>query len=693
MSALKLQFRQRRVLPIVLQDELAECGLACVVMVSHYFGHDIDLRTLRRYRPMSGAGVNMLDLKTLSEQLGFRTRALRLSLEALREIKCPVILHWNMNHFVVLKKVKKNGIIIHDPALGRRYVDFSAASESFTGIVLEIEPSDDFKAIRARDKLTLYDLAKMVTGIRWFLMVLLMLSFFIELLSLVNPLFMQYVTDDVIATADRNNLVMIASAFFLLLGLQSFVEYLRGHMGIYLSNHLAEQFSSNIVQHLLKLPLTFFEKRHKGDIQSKFQSIEQIQRKISSDFISAVLDGCFILINLMVMLIYSAFLTMIVMVSLSLFVLIRYASYHVLKKQTETSLYQHAQASSIFLETLQGILPIKSFLKESERLTTWRNANIHALNADIVLSKMQMIYRVMNQFLFHGEHLFVVCAGAMLVLSNQLSVGMLIAFLSYRLLLVNKAASLIQNIFDYQLISVQLNRLSDIVCAEPEQIQSGKGCVDTAHASITLTNLSFRYDIEGDWILKNINLEIKAGERVAIIGPSGCGKSTLLKVMMGLLMRTSGEICIDNQPMEAFGLQNYRQMTAAVMQDDALLSGSIMDNIAFFEETIDFERVQHVAQLAYIHETIKKLPMGYETRIGDMGSTLSGGQKQRLLLARALYKQPKILFLDEATSHLDVEHEKKVNQSLSQLNITQVIIAHRQETIRMADRVFDVGFN
>ena len=368
----------------------------------------------------------------------------------------------------------------------------------------------------------------------------------------------------------------------------------------------------------------------------------------------------------------------------------RYATYQRLKKQTETSVHQHAKAISVFLETLQGIIPIKSFLKERVRFNTWRNCYIDSLNADINVSKMNVIYQMANQFLLHLEHIIVVCVGATLVLSNRFSVGMLMAFLSYRLLLVSKASSFIQNVFDYKLVSIQLRRLSDILFQHPEVITTGCGAVGQVKGALTMENICFSYQQNDTHILNNINLNIEAGERVAIIGRSGGGKSTLLKVMMGLLDKTGGEFYIDSIPCKDFGLKNYRDLTAAVMQDDALLSGSILDNIAFFDEQIELERVYHVAKLACIHDEIGNFPMGYETLVGDMGSTLSGGQKQRILLARALYKQPILLFLDEATSHLDAENEKKINNSLKSLAITQIVIAHRQETIQMADRIIDL---
>ena len=690
MTSKVLSFSNKKKLPMIFQDERSECGAACVAMISDYWGHRLDLYTIRCQTETSNRGSTLSDISGLLEGLGFITRPLRISLDALSLIRCPAILHWDMNHFVVVKQVNKKYVVIHDPALGVRYCRWEEVSQSFTGIVLEVEKSSDFQAIRHQHKLTLSSLVKTIRGINTFVALLVLLSFAIEGLNLLNPLFIQYVADDVIGYSEKSNLYVISFGFLLLVIMQIFAEYLRGHMVVYVTHHLTEQFSSNIVRHILKLPLSFFEKRHKGDLQSKFQSIEHIQRKISTDFVTTVLDGFMIVINGVVMLMYSPLLTAIVVSSLFLFFSVRYTSYHQLRQQSSASVHQHAKAMTVFLETLQGIIPIKSFLKERVQFDVWRNSYIDALNADIQVAKKNVLYQIINHFLFHVEYLMVVCVGALLVLSHRFSLGMLMAFLSYRLLLVNKSVSFIQNVFDYKLIAIQLNRLSDILFQPPETISGGVGLPMKTKGTLALAQVSFQYHPNEKAILHNITICIHAGEKVAIIGRSGGGKSTLLKVMMGLLDKTSGLIEIDGMALETFGLKNYRELTAAVMQDDALLSGSIMSNIAFFDENIDPDRVYRVAKIASIHDDICRLPMGYETWVGDMGSTLSGGQKQRILLARALYKEPKILFLDEATSHLDVDNERKINQSLSELQMTQIVIAHRKETIHMADRVIDL---
>ena len=554
----ELRFNQRPKLPMILQDERAECGHACVAMISNYFGHKLDLYSIRRVSHTSSRGVTLLDMNQLLERLGFVTRPLKVPLAELRLIKCPAILHWNMNHFVVLKKVKKKKVVIHDPAVGVRQCSLDEVSQSFTGIVLEVEKSSDFKEIKSQNKLTLFGLIKTMHGVNKYIVLLLLVSLSIEILSLLNPLFLQYVTDDVIGFSERSNLYVIGSGFLILTLIQGFTEYIRGNMVIFFTNNLTEQFSSNVVKHVLKLPLSFFEKRHKGDLQSKFQAIDQIQKKISTDFVNTVLDGLMIIINVVVMMVYSPLLMVMVVAALCIGLGIRYVSYQHLRKQTESSIHQHAKAATVFLETLQGIVPIKSFLKETVRFNTWRHCYINSLNADINVSKMNVFYHVANQMLFHVEYILVVSIGALLVLSNQFSVGMLLAFLSYRLLLVNKATSFIQNIVDYKLISIQLSRLSDILFQQQEVIGTGSGEITKIKGALSLRDISFRYNDRDRFILSKVSLHINAGEKLAIIGPSGCGKSTLLKVMIGLLEKTDGEIYIDNRRIKDFGLKNYR---------------------------------------------------------------------------------------------------------------------------------------
>ncbi|MCC5792145.1 MAG: peptidase domain-containing ABC transporter [Legionellaceae bacterium] len=680
----------KKKLPVITQEQLAECGHACVAMISKFHGHRIELLSLRALEAPTMNGSSMMDLVRLFEKLDFSTRAIRVDVGELKQVQCPAVLHWNLNHFVVLKSVHNKHIVIHDPAVGERTVSLDEVSRSFTGIVLEVNKNEFFSPIQDSNKLSLLDLFKNISGLKHSLIILLLLSLAIEVFMLVNPLFIQYVTDVVTSSSNINNLYVIVVGFLILTLCHTFIEYMRSHFVVYLTNRMTEYFSAGVLHHLLKIPYHYFQSRHKGDILSRFHSINEIQSKITTDSINTLLDGFVIILALVIMFIYSIKLTLIVLFALTAYALLRVMAYRHHKKQTELSIYEHAQVNSKFLEIIQSIMSIKLYSKEKAMFQGWQNHFIKAMNADIKISRVNILYNVGNIFVFNIEHILVIAIGAILVMNNQFSVGMLMAFLAYRQSLVNKSSSFIQKIFDYKLISVQLNRVADILLQPIEKKDHSRKLTKEIFGDIKVNNLSYRYAEHQNWIIKDISFHIKQGEKVAITGPSGVGKTTLLKILLGLFVPSSGEILIDDLPLSSLGLSQYRKVCATVMQDDTLISGSIIDNITFMDTKIDMGRVYEVSKMAQIHADILEMPMKYETLIGDLGSTLSGGQKQRILIARALYKNPRILFLDEATSHLDIETEIKINDILKNINITQVIIAHREESIKMADRIIQV---
>ncbi len=681
-------FRRAPLLPMILQDQISECGHACVAMIACFWGHHLDLAHVRKLSPSSLRGTNLREITQILMQLGLQTRALSVPLSELHLIRSPALLHWNMNHFVVLKEVTSTYVIVHDPALGVCQLTHAEVSQAFTGIVLEIERAATFKPITAHTTLTLWDWMKSIQNFNVWFVVLLVLSFLIELLNMSCPLFTQYVADQVIGTSNVQNLGVISLGFLIMILSLVFSERIRAHLVLYIKMHMTEQFSVNIMRHLFRLPLSFFEARHKGDLQSKVNAVSEIQRKVSIDFVTTILDGVMMLLQGSIMLMYSAGLTCLVLCVLILNVCVRFLSYRLLKDKMNTSIHQHAKAASLFLESLQTMLPIKAYLKESLRLNAWRTHFTDALNQDIAVERLQIRYQLANQLMTQVEYIAVVACGALMVMKGSLSMGMLFAFLGFRQQLVQKCASLIHQVFEYRLVALQLERLNDIVSHPPEIEETRpKYSLNAFRGEVILQDVSFSYHSAASPVLSNISIHVQAGEKIALVGPSGCGKTTLLKIMMGLLEPSSGKILIDGLALNDIGMKQYRANIASVMQEDMLFSGSLLDNITFFDEDVDINYVHYVSNIASIASFIQQLPMGYETRVGDMGSSLSGGQKQRILLARALYQKPKLLFLDEATSHLDVTNECHMNQALKSLNITQVIVAHREETIRMADRI------
>jgi ATP-binding cassette subfamily B protein RaxB len=688
----KLKFSFANKLPIILQTEVTECGLACLAMIAHFHGFQTDLLTLRRQFSISLKGSRLQDLINIGKKIYLLSRPLKLELKDLKLLKTPCILHWDLDHFVVLKKISGNKVIIHDPAIGIVKYSLAEVSDHFTGVAMELTPAVDFEKKKDRSRLYLSDLWQSVVGIKQQLFQILLVSLGIEVFEVIIPLFTQLVTDGVIVAKDLSLLYVLCIGFGLLMLIKATSNFARSWLIIYLSNMLNIQLVANLMSHLFKLPLDFFEKRHLGDITSRFNSISQIQEKLSVDFVIAIVDGFMILITLSMMLMYSKLLTLIVLLALALYIVFRALLYPSIKYQTQQSLIAAAKEQSTFMESIRAILPLKIFNKETLREGVWQNSYINKLNANISLSKLNIIYQYIMEIIFGIEQVLIIALGANFIMNNEdFSVGMLIAYLAYRQQFIIKAQNLIEKIQQYQMIKIHLERVADIALTLPERnINSSIINSKVGNGSVVVQNLSFRYSELDPYIFKNVSFKIQAGEVLGIIGPSGCGKTSLMKILLGLLTPTEGNVLVDDIEISKLGLHNYRSQIAAVMQDDNLLSGSIADNICFFDPDPNFELMIECAKLAAIHNDIINMPMSYQTLVGDMGTTLSGGQRQRVLLARALYSKPKILFLDEATSNLDFDNESFINTQVRQLGITCIVISHRKEILNFADQILSL---
>ncbi len=684
--AKKLQFWHWNKLPIIIQSETAECGLACLAMVANYYGYRTDMLSLRRQFNMSIEGVTLHDVMQFADKLALSTRPLRIELNDLVDIKKPCILHWDMNHFVVLKKVDSKHIVIHDPAIGERKLTLAQASKHFTGVALELSPTKDFIKKDKKQTLKFSDFWTRITGLNSSLLLIFSLSLLLQIFALSTPYYIQLVIDEVIISADTSLLVILAIGFFLILIFEAITTALRGLTLLHFGNLLNIQLGSNLFHHLIRLPLEYFEKRHMGDIVSRFNSLQQVKELLTTGVIETIIDGLMAVITLMMIFFYSPKLSFVVLLIIVIYAAVRIAMYRPFRAISEQEIVAKAEENSNFMESVKGIQAIKLFGSEASREGQWQNRYANAINQNIRLGNYEVSYHVINRFLFGLENIVVIYLAAMLVIKGGFSIGMLFAFMAYKNQFMDKMSKLIDKIIEFKMLSLHFERLSDIALSEKECLKLENTITHDIKGKITIKGLFFKYSDVTEDILKNINLEIFPGESVAITGPSGCGKSTLLKLMLGLSSVDRGEILIDGIPMNKLGKSQYRKQISAVMQNDELLSGSVLDNIAFFETPVDLSWAINCAKLSAINEDIINMPMGYDSLVGDMGSNLSGGQKQRILLARALYKKPKILFMDEATSHLDLKLENDISQAIRNLNITRVIIAHRKETISTADR-------
>ncbi|MGW8390097.1 peptidase domain-containing ABC transporter [Pseudoduganella sp. HUAS MS19] len=683
-----IQFWRSRHLPVVLQTESAECGLACLSMVCSYWGHKTDIASMRRRFSVSLKGVTLKSLMAMATGVGLTPRPLKLGLEHVHELKLPCILHWDMNHFVVLKSLTRSHVVIHDPAVGERRVPLEEFSKHFTGVALELTPGSEFKKGEELQQFSLVSLMGRVIGLKRGLAQILLLGLALQVCALVAPFYMQWLVDEALLAADRDLITVLGVGFLLLVLLQTSIGGVRSWITTVIATNLNIQWLGNTFSHLMKLPLPYFEKRHTGDIVSRFGSIQTIQRSLTTQFVEGMIDGVLVLTTFIMMLLYSAKLAGVTCIATLLYVLMRWVIFRALREATAEQIIHASKQSTHFMESVRGIQSIRLFGRNDERRAGWLNALADQFNADLRIAKLSVSYQTANTFLFSAERVIVVWLAALLVLAGEFSVGMLFAFISYKDQFSQRIASLVDKLFEFRMLRLHGERVADIILAETEVVRNDTEIdVTQIMPSIEFRDISFRYSDSEPLVLANLNLTIPAGECIAITGPSGCGKTTLMKLMLGLLEPTEGHILVGGVKLNSLGLANYREMLGTVMQDDSLFAGSIQDNIAFFDPNPNQERIQHCAQLAAIHPEIAAMPMAYHTLIGDIGSGLSGGQKQRILLARALYKNPRILVLDEATSHLDVWNEGVVNKAIKQLALTRVMVAHRPETISMADRV------
>ncbi|MNX28121.1 Toxin RTX-I translocation ATP-binding protein [compost metagenome] len=691
----RLTLGVKRRVPRILQTEAAECGLACVGMIAGFHGHHQSLASLRGRFPVSLKGATLSTLIHVASQLGLASRPVKAELGALGKLALPCILHWDFNHFVVLTAINGRWATVIDPAHGTRKIAISELSASYTGVALELWPTPDFQTANNVRPVRLRELTGRISGLGTAFSQVLLLALALEVLTVVQPFFLQWVVDHVLNTGDRDLLTTLALAFGLMMVMLQLTSVARSWMLLYLGTTLNLQWRTNVFTHLLRLPVAYFERRHLGDVVSRFGAIDAIQRTVTTSFMEALLDGVVMGITLVLMFLYSPPLAWIALGAMALYGLARWAGYASLRYATEEHIIHAAKEQTHFLETVRGVKAIKLFQHQDDRRSRWLALLVNEINADLRVQKWTLFFRTFNGLLFGVSSIAVLWLGARLVLDGQFTVGALLAFIVYKTLFDRRVAALLDKLVDVKMLRLQGERLADIVREAPEpadamadtsaDLSGEEGDVRRAPV-IEVRNLRFRYSPQEPYVLDGVSLRIESGESVAITGPSGGGKTTLINILLGILTPTDGEVLVDGVPVRGVGAASLRRLAGTVLQDDVLFAGSIADNISFFDPRFDAERAQRCARIAAIHDDIIAMPMGYNTLVGDMGTVLSGGQKQRVLLARALYKQPLLLFLDEATSHLDIARERVVNTAVSRLSMTRVIVAHRPDTIAAAGR-------
>jgi len=687
-----MSFFSKKTLPVILQTEMTECGLACMAMIGRYHGHDIDLNVLRRRHLVSMSGSSLSSLMKIAATLDMAPRPLRVEMDQLEKVQTPAILHWDLNHYVVLKKVKGDKIVIIDPGIGLREMSASKVSKHFTGIVLELSPTAEFSQQDDRLRPHLSLLWSRLVGLKRAIFQTLSLSIVLQLIIIASPFYLQLVVDAALPKGDYNLLWGLAIGFGGLAILRAISEAVRGWAILVYGNQMSLQMVGNVFRHLIRLPTRYYEKRHVGDIISRMGSTKPIQEALTQSVVSVLIDGVMAALMLIVMFIYAPILGSIVLMSAVFLSIATLLIYPHLRRTQEEAIFSKAVENTHVIESIRANMTIKLFGREAEREASWRNLYSDYINASVEYGKY-LILQKFSETLINGLQIVIVvwfAATLMMAEGSQFTLGMLIAFLAYRQYFTDSISQLLQKGIEFRLLSLHLDRLSDIIFESREEHVGASQSPTPLQGHIELKNINFRYAETDPWVLQDVSMNIPAGQMVTLTGKSGGGKTTLMKLMLGLYEAESGSVEIDGQSLRDMGMANWRSQIGVVMQDDRLLSGTIADNISFFDPEIDMQRVYKAAFAAQIHETIVALPMNYQSVVGDMGSILSGGQKQRLLLARALYQNPKVLFLDEGTANLDTETEAAIVNVIKNLKITRVIVAHRPAFIEASDSIISI---
>jgi ATP-binding cassette subfamily B protein RaxB len=686
-----LQFGWRRRLPVVLQTEAAECGLACLAMIVRYYGHEVNLTSLRRRFSTSLRGATLAHMMDMAASLNLRTRALRAELVALPRVKTPCVLHWDMDHFVVMKSASSRRIIIHDPAYGVNVLSLQEVSAHFTGVVLELEPGTDFKPAKDVEPISLRRLIGKVRGLHRALTLVFVLALGLEVFALIGPFYLQWILDQVLVSANKSLLTLLGIGFVLVTIFQALISAVRAWTVTWLSANLNVQWVGNLFSHMLHLPVDWYEKRHIGDVASRFHSVQVIQQTLTTDFVAAVLDGIMTVFTLLVLCLYSVKLTLLVAGAFAVYAVLRCIAFRPLRRAQEDQIVYQARQQTELLEAIRGAQTLKLHNRQTARTARYSNAIVETTNRTIAMQRLNIAFKSGEQLIFGLERVILIWMAAYMVLNGKFSAGMLVAFAAYAEQFTMRAGSLIDKGIEFWMLGLHAERVADIALNDAEKHLEPVYAGPLLDTSIELRNVSFRYDKHEPWILKDCSLYIDAGASVAITGPSGCGKSTLVKILLGLLEPVDGTVLCGGVDIRKLGLARYRSVIGAVLQDDRLFEGSVADNIAFFDSASAPKKLEDAARTAAIHEDVLKMPMGYETLVGDMGSSLSGGQQQRILIARALYREPKILMLDEATSSLDAGREHHIKAAVSRLSVTRIVVTHRVETISRANIVYSVS--
>jgi ATP-binding cassette subfamily B protein RaxB len=679
----------RRHLPVITQDTNGECGLACLAMIAQWHGHRLDLNHLRASYPTSRRGLSLANLATVADQLNFDVRGFQIEdLADLGKVRLPAILHWDNNHFVVLKSVRRGKYVIHNPAVGARTLARSDIEEHFTGFLLEVEPAQAFKIIVREKRYPLTRILELTHGLKTSLIQVVAVSVVGSAVMMLMPLFVQAALDSVLPQSDFDLLAALAGGLLLVSLTTAVADYLRSRIIANVGGAFFAQLTRNAFGHILRLPLRYFEARHPGDVATRLESVDQVRTVVTRSVVAGAVDGIMIVLSGAIMFLYAPVLALIVTSIFLLVIGIRMWLYPKMRRQGGAALIARSEERSKMIDGLRAIASVKTANATIPIASRWYDSFVRYVNATFRI-QMTEAHAVLLVDIVTGIGMAATLyLGVAAVLAQQLTVGMLYAFFTYRTIFFGRIDSLVTTMTEVSMLGANMSRLSDFLEVEPE---STSHMIDREiRTGVALRNVSFRAGFGDKPILDDINLDITCnkGQTIAILGPSGSGKTTLLKVLAGLYAPTSGALEVDGVPVARWALTAYRRNIGLLLGSDKLLFGTVMENITFFAVDPNVHKVHAALRIACLFDEALNLDAGLETVVSEENGVLSSGQRRRLMLARALYSDPSILLLDEVTSNLDAETSAKVLHNLAAHPATKIITSHDLAVLEMSDTIF-----
>lgn len=714
--------------PNYQQADAKDCGPTCIKIIAKHFGKTFPIQKLRELAETTREGSNLLSISEAAEQLGFRTLGVKIDLEKLHEAPLPCILHWNKNHYVVLYRIKKRALrynfanakslrdqddgstyYISDPAGGlltynqadflKFWIGNNATPKTEEGIALLLETTPKFFSNDAleeeeENKLGFRMLSTYLFKYKSFIFQLIIGLVAGSLLQLIFPFLTQSIVDVGIQNQNIHFVYLVLIAQLFLFFSRTAIEYIRSWILLHLSTRINISLISDFFIKLMNLPISFFDVRMTGDIMQRINDHRRIERLLTTSSLTVL----FSMVNVVVMGLVLAYYNVAIFGVFFVGSFLYFLWIVIFLKQREKLDYKRfqevSQEQSKVIELINGMQEIKLHNAEKQKRWGWEFIQARLFKVSIKSLRLEQSQSIGSQFINELKNILIIFLSASLVIEGSITLGMMMAITSIVGGLNGPIASLINFIREYQDARISLDRLSEIHNKEDETHQlTEKNKNVPEDASIVLENVSFRYTGSDTFVLDKLNLEIPANKVTAIVGSSGSGKTTLMKLLLQFYTPQEGNVILQNTTSDLNLAQlqqkSWRNHVGTVMQEGYIFNDSVAQNIAIGTSEIDTTRLQYAADVANILSFIENLPLGFNTKIGSEGVGMSTGQKQRLLIARAVYKNPKMLFFDEATSALDANNEKEIVEKLEDFykNKTVVVIAHRLSTVMNADQI------